>query len=107
MNAVPSKIGLYYHEDAYQEMPAEPPKGRGGEPRILMGRRVAGQDFLDAYLRHGACPELVGLVPSAAAGQAFNRLCQGHPGMLPRNRRWRTVNDSQFHKAFLPTPPAP
>ena len=73
----------------------------------LMGRRVAGRDFLDAYLRHGRWDELVALVANPPSEKSIQQLFESHPAGRPRGRRLRVVAQQGFHRAFFPGPPAP
>ena len=77
------------------EAPAEPwpgPPGPGVAIRYdddgfvvtdknLMGRRVAGRDFLDAYLRHGRWDELVTMVANAPSEKSIQQLFAIAPGL--------------------------
>ena len=65
----PPPIALYFDPDAYTET-----HGRGaaveGTPRGLMGRQVAGKEFLDAYLAHGRMGRADRGRPVTRAGRA-------------------------------------
>ena len=101
------RIALYYDDSAYLET-LERPRGRGGEaPAGLMGRLVAGKEFLDAYLSYGGWSELVALTPDNASRQSIVRACREHPSSHGRQRRLQLFSTSEFHDRFLPSPPAP
>src|SRR6516165_6913497 len=56
-------IALFYDDDAYVETLRRSPRQPGeGRPFGLMGRQVAGKEFLKAFLDHGSWTELVALV---------------------------------------------
>ena len=59
-----STIALFYDDDAYTESRHDPGRSRDEDrPVGLMGRQVAGKEFLKAYLDHGAWTELVASCP--------------------------------------------
>ncbi len=96
---------LLYDDDAYVEQVT--PRGTGASVRGLMGRQVAGKEFLDAYLTHGSWENLAALVRSPAAAASLLRLCREHPSSQGRVRGLRVVEEAHFHRDFFPTPPAP
>ena len=61
-------VALYYDPDAYVERTGPPADPRAGGARGLMGRHVAGREFLDAYLAHGTADALAAVVRPTAAG---------------------------------------
>jgi glycosyltransferase involved in cell wall biosynthesis len=107
MAAAGNKIALFYDEDAYTEMLGPPLKETTGGPIGLMGRQVAGKEFLDAYLSHGSWTEMVAIVRSRAAADGLLRLCELHPSSRTRRRGLQIVQENSFHQSFFPTPPAP
>ena len=107
MAGAESRIALFYDEGAYTEMLGPPLKEATGGPIGLMGRQVAGKEFLDAYLSHGSWSELVAIVRSRAAADGLLRLCEQHPSSRTRRRGLQFVQENNFHQSFLPTPPAP
>src|SRR5436190_51776 len=60
MTAAP--VALLYDDSAYVEAQGQPRPGAGEAPVGLVGRQVAGREFLDAYLTHGAARVLTDLV---------------------------------------------
>jgi glycosyltransferase involved in cell wall biosynthesis len=106
MNPAAGKIALLYDDDGYKEVLGQPLKDAGGTRTGLMGRQVAGKEFLDAYLSHGSWTELVALVRNQASAQSILRLCQSHPSSQTRRRGLRVIEERRFHQAFFPTPPA-
>ncbi|HEV2947630.1 MAG TPA: DUF6165 family protein, partial [Gemmataceae bacterium] len=72
----------------------------------LIGRQVAGKEFLDAYFNHGSWTELVALVRNAASAKSILHWCQNHPSSQTRRRGLRIVEEHEFHRDFLPSPPA-
>src|SRR5436305_4693115 len=99
-------IALLYDDDAYVESRHEP--GRPPDPDRplgLMGRQVAGREFLRAYLDHGSWTELVALVRNYRSAESLKLQWREKP-WSPQARRLRIVDERQFHDAFLRDPPA-
>ena len=91
------KVALIYDDNAYVE-------GGGGAPGP-MGRQVAGEAFLEAYLSHGRFAELAALVgPGGAA--ALAELWRDHPVTRGGARTLRVLERGKFHQSFFPDPPA-
>ncbi len=100
------KIALLYDDSAYVET-LQPRRRPSAEMPIgLMGRQVAGKQFLDAYLTHGTWGELVAVVRDAGNAESLARLCQTHPSSRGKRRRLKLVEEREFHRTFFPTPPA-
>jgi len=97
-------IALYYDDGAYREMLKRAPT-RPGQPKGLMGRQVAGKEFLDAYLEHGHWESLLAVTPSDAAAASLLETCKTHPSSRTRQRKLRHVTEQRFHQDFLPSPP--
>lgn len=97
------KLGLLYDTDAYVEKTQVKREGR--RPMGLMGRQVAGKEFLEAFFRHGTRSELLALVSNATNGAAFENYCKAHPTAKTIERRWQVVEMASFHRMFFPTPP--
>ena len=72
-------IGLLYDNDGYVE--ATPPMlTPGAEPYTgPIGRRVAGKEFLDAFLTYGTWTKLVALVRGKSSTDTLHRYFQDHP----------------------------
>ncbi len=91
------RLRLIYDDNAYVE-------GGGGAPGP-MGRQVAGEAFLEAYLSHGRFAELAALVgPGGAA--ALAELWRDHPVTRGGARTLRVLERGKFHQSFFPDPPA-
>jgi glycosyltransferase involved in cell wall biosynthesis len=105
MNPTADRIALLYDDDGYVETPGRP-LGPGVASRTgLIGRQVAGKEFLDAYLSDGTFETLVALVRNQPSADTLRRSFREHPG--PRGRRdLRVVHDHDFLQAFFPDPPA-
>lgn len=96
-------IALLYDNDGYVEaLPASTQDSNRG----LMGRQVAGKEFLDAYLNHGSWNELVALVRNEQSADRLVRYCQEHPSTKRRPRQLRVLDEHRFHELFFPKPPA-
>src|SRR5262245_26391473 len=106
MSTGPDKIALLYDDEAYGETVQRPRAAPAGGPIGLMGRQVAGKEFLNAYLNHGSWTEMVGLVRNRASAESLVRLWRTHPSTEARVEGLRIVEESKFHDAFLPSPPA-
>jgi glycosyltransferase involved in cell wall biosynthesis len=99
-------IALLYAVDAYVETSRRPSAlGRAG-PLGLMGRQVAGREFLDAYFRVGRWSEVVGLVRGRDSIETLVQFFRAHPAGSARGRRLRVIEDQHFHADFLASPPA-
>jgi D-inositol-3-phosphate glycosyltransferase len=97
-------IALFYDDSAYRET-LRPAPTRPGHPRGLMGRQVAGKEFLDAYLEYGQWGELLAVTPNDAAARSLLETCRTHPSSRTRRRKLRHVTESRFYQDFLPAPP--
>lgn len=105
MNTGPSSIALLYDDSAYREtLHIAPPVGE--TPAGLVGRQVAGHEFLDAFLSHGSWEELTAVVYNQANADSLLRYCQQHPSGPSRVRRLRSVPMDDFLSSFFPVPPA-
>jgi glycosyltransferase involved in cell wall biosynthesis len=100
------QLAILYDDDGYVEVPGRPPGGPDGKRTGLMGRQVAGKEFLDALFRHGSWTELHALVRNQPSARSFLRYCQAHLDAPTRGRGARVVDERRFHQAFFPTPPA-
>ena len=111
MNAFQTaNVGLFFDPDAYVEQPG--PASRLGEPAGLMGRQVAGKEFLDAYLTHGNWESLLAVAASRDRAEPLVNLCRTHPSSRARQRRLRIVEEQEFlakpgdaEVLHLPCPP--
>ena len=99
-------IALYYDDGAYREM-LERADSRSKGPKGLMGRQVAGKEFLDAYLAHGEWEELLAVTPHDAAARSLLETCRKHPSSRSQKRRLSHVTQGRFHREFLPDPKVP
>lgn len=101
------KIALYYDDGAYQETLNHSAQRSLDSPAGLMGREVAGKEFLDAYLSYGTWAELVALTPNQPSARSIGETCRTHPSSRARRRRLQLFSLDAFHDTFLPQPPAP
>ena len=99
-------IALYYDQSGYVETTLTSKSGTSHGPAGLMGREVAGKEFLDALLRHGTWTELPALTTGETAKQSLAQLCREHPSSAKRSRRLRFFDAARFHDEFLAQPPA-
>jgi glycosyltransferase involved in cell wall biosynthesis len=113
MQSVPA-VALLYDDSAYVET-LRTGKGGGERPMGLVGRQVAGHEFLDAYLTHGEYRELLGVVWNQASADSLSQLCRSHPRAA--GRPLRVVGVDAFQTAeggravapilYTPCPPDP
>lgn len=106
-NTQTSNVAIVYDDEAYQEVLTSRGRQRPGQAAGLMGRQVAGKEFLDAYLTHGSWDELLALTRGAASSQSLVELCRKHPSSRTRERRLRMFSATEFSEQFLKAPPAP
>ena len=100
------KVALFYDDDAYVETIERPARLGKGKPVGLMGRQVAGKEFLDAYLSHGSWTELAAVTTNEAATQSLYQFCHDHPSSRGQRRVLFPYELKDFHEKFFPKPPA-
>jgi glycosyltransferase involved in cell wall biosynthesis len=106
MNAGLPSLALLYDDSAYRET-LQPVRPSGGEaPAGLVGRQVAGREFLDAFLSHGTWEELTAVVYNQASAVSLLHYCRQHASGRSRVRRLRFVLMDRFLPSFFPEPPA-
>jgi glycosyltransferase involved in cell wall biosynthesis len=98
-------VALLYDDSAYVEA-TKRREAFGDSPGGLVGRQVAGREFLDAYLAHGAFRELIAVVYNQASAGSLAHLCRQHLSNREQSRRLRVVSMSEFMDSFFPHPPA-
>lgn len=81
----PPNVALYFDADAYTEAHHRSGVARG--PAGLMGRQVAGKEFLDAYLTHAQANTISAVVRSKERGEPLARICRDHPSSRVNPRR--------------------
>src|SRR3954449_12334539 len=92
-------VSLFYDDDAYVEtFRGSPGRRREGRPVGLMGRQVAGKEFLRACLEHGSWTELVALVRDPRSVESLKLLWR-EKSWRPQVRRLRIIGEGQFHEA--------
>lgn len=101
-----NKIGILYRGDAYQVAAATKQPDGVNAPRGLMGRHVAGKEFLDAYLRHGKWNEVVAVVNNRSQATPLVDFCESHPSSRRGPRRLQLVERSHFQESFCGPSPA-
>jgi glycosyltransferase involved in cell wall biosynthesis len=100
--AVP--IALLYDDSAYCET-LTPVHSPGQEkPVALVGRQVAGCEFLDAYLSHGNYDELTAVVWNQTSANTLTTTCRKHPRAFQQRIRFATV-DQFLEPAGVPATP--
>jgi glycosyltransferase involved in cell wall biosynthesis len=102
-----TRIALLYDDSAYVESVHRPRARTADGPAGLVGRQVAGREFLDAFLTHGTWDELTAVVYHHASADSLVRFCEQHPSSRSRRRRLRIVRMNAFLESFFPDPPAP
>src|SRR4051794_38587968 len=72
-------IALVYDDDAFREVTQQQRAGEKQKgPMGLMGRQVAGKEFLDALLDQGRWPALVALVGNPAGAASVEAYWKTH-----------------------------
>ncbi len=105
MNDHPTNIALLYDDDAFVEkFTVTQPAGPGASG--LMGRQVAGKEFLDAYMTHGTWDRLVAVVRARQRADSLLRLCKEHPSSRRRRRALSIVEVGEFTARFSSNPEA-
>ncbi len=98
-------LGLLYDDDGYVETPGQP-LGAGTPTRIgLLGRQVAGQEFLSALYAHGTWEQLVALVRNQGSADTLTRDFARRSAGAGRPRQLLMVPDESFPEVFHPAPP--
>src|SRR5438309_1845174 len=93
----PPILALLYDDDAYVESFHDPRRVRGDDrPVGLMGRQVAGREFLRAYLEHGSWDELVALVRDHRSAESLQRQWR-EKSWSRQARQLRIVDERHFH----------
>jgi glycosyltransferase involved in cell wall biosynthesis len=98
-------VSLLYDDSAYVEAAGRPREPAGEGPAGLVGRQVAGREFLDAFFAHGSWTDLTAVVYNQASADSLARYFQAHPSA--GSRRLRVVRMESFPDTFFPQPPAP
>jgi glycosyltransferase involved in cell wall biosynthesis len=101
-----SRIALLYDDSAYVESTHPSRAATADTPAGLVGRQVAGREFLDAFLTHGAWEELTAVVYNQSSADSLARFCEQHPSSRSRRRQLRIMRMNAFLDAFFPDPPA-
>lgn len=94
----PLNVALQYDPDGYVEQLA--PRQDGDGALGLMGRQVAGKEFLDAYLTHGRWDALAAVVRTRDRADPLVELCRTHPSSRARKRRLSIVEDGDLLRRF-------
>src|SRR3954470_16483018 len=97
----PPRIALLYDDSAYVETLQRPAQVAPGAPQGLMGRQVAGKEFLDAYFRHGEWDDLEAVVYNPASAASLSQFARHHPGTPGRKRNIHLVDGRRFHASFF------
>ena len=101
-----SSLGLLYDDDGYIETPGHPLSLDTPSRTGLLGRQVAGKEFLDALFDYGTWENLIALVRNQASAETVTGYFERHEIRRKRGRSLRVVNDRGFLDAFFPDPPA-
>lgn len=97
------KLALLYTDQAYKE------RDRVQEQSHLklMGRHVAGMEFLDSYLQVGTWRELTFLLMNAGVADSVVDMWKRQTKGRPAGGRLRLSRMDSFHQGFLRRPTAP
>jgi glycosyltransferase involved in cell wall biosynthesis len=107
MSASLDSISLLFDDSAYVEATKCATSVAADAPVGLVGRQVAGREFLDAFLSYGNWTELTAVVYNQASADSLLRFCEQHPSSRTRQRALRVVRMGRFTDDFCPNPPAP
>lgn len=99
-------LSLLYDDDGYVEVAGRPLAAGDGTRAGLLGRQVAGQEFLNALFAHGTWDELVALVRNQPSADTLGRYFERRTAADRRPRGLRLVPDEAFPDTFHPDPPA-
>jgi glycosyltransferase involved in cell wall biosynthesis len=87
-------VALYFDADAYTEMHRR--AGSVSGPAGLMGRQVAGKQFLDAYFTHGQWNQLTAVVRSNDRADPLMHMFREHPATCESTRQLWIRVESDF-----------
>jgi len=108
MPELPQNIALVYDDDAYVELLERPTNRPPDAAQGLMGRQVAGREFLDAYFTHGRWREMVALVFGESSRQTLIQYFRSHPAIIAdSSRKLRIIGRHLFHSRFFPNSASP
>jgi D-inositol-3-phosphate glycosyltransferase len=99
-------VALYFDPDGYTETFGTAAGGTG--PAGLMGRQVAGKEFLDAYLAHGRWNTLTAVARTRERAGPLVQLCQKRPLMVVPEAEFlsaATKPDAPPQVLYFPCPP--
>src|SRR5262245_43777031 len=97
------RVAFLYDDSAYVEKIQVTAPTAAGTPAGLMGRQVAGREFIEAFFKHGSWDDAVAVVYNQPSVQSLTSLCQSVTG---RKRNVQVVDGRHFHRTFLTNPPA-
>src|SRR6516225_7741615 len=106
MSAFLERVALIYDDEGYKETPVGVQRG-GDAPIGLMGRQVAGKEFLEAFLAHGQWKELIGLVSNQPSINSLTAYWKSLPQAHTQGRLLRLIGQGHFHRLFLRPAAAP
>jgi glycosyltransferase involved in cell wall biosynthesis len=100
---------IYYDDDGYVDSAPPEPRGRGRARRAAaaagpIGRRVAGKEFLLAYLRYAQTDPLYALVRDRSLRQSVTAFC-AQPGAELGSKKLEVLDCEEFHHVFFPKSP--
>lgn len=87
-------VAIFFDAHAYSE--AHGRSGVKAGPAGLMGRQVAGKEFLDGYLQYGDWESLPDVVRSRERADPLIQLFQEHPSSRGRSRRLLIQLEADF-----------
>src|SRR5688572_30961763 len=97
-------VAFFLDADAYVETRGKAATGSG--PAGLMGRQVAGKEFLDAYLTHGRASTLTAVVRTPDRADPLRQIVRSHPSGKDRSWDVRVVAEPEFLLAAAGPAPA-
>jgi glycosyltransferase involved in cell wall biosynthesis len=97
-------VAFFFDADAYVETRGKAASASG--PAGLMGRQVAGKEFLDAYLTHGRGTTLTAVVRTPDRAEPLRQIVRSHPSGKDRSWDVRVVSEPEFLAAAVRSGPA-
>src|SRR5437870_4671369 len=102
--STPVPVVIFYDDDGYVESPsASRPNQAKQQQQGPLGRRVAGKEFLLAYLRYARSDPIYALVRDRRQQQSLLEFrSQASLGDLANQRKVQVLLNGDFHRTFFP-----
>lgn len=103
-------LGLYFDPDGYVELTSGT-KNIQSQAVGLMGRQVAGKEFLDALLKYSTHSAIEAVCRSTELGEPLREIAKAHPSATEKPRQIRVTPEAEFCRQpaaellYFPCPP--